>query len=155
MTPSAKLEAFVMGYEQLRLHAYKPTASDRWTCGYGSTGPDVGPATTWTADYAKTRFEQDMVRFSHGIWLLLHAPTLQQQFDALTSFAYNEGFGALAGSTLLRLHNLGNYPAAATHFAEWNKQRGESGELVVLDGLTKRRAAERAIYESGLYDSSH
>ncbi|WP_414636190.1 glycoside hydrolase family protein [Asticcacaulis sp.] len=39
--------------------------------------------------------------------------------------------------------NAGNYAGAAEQFGRWNKQRGR-----VLNGLTARRAAERAMFEA-------
>jgi len=47
----------------------------------------------------------------------------------------------LAGSTLLRLVNAKD-PAAAAQFDRWTKAGG-----VVLAGLVKRRASERAMFE--------
>lgn len=39
---------------------------------------------------------------------LLTRPVSRNQFDALVSFTYNLGAGALRGSTLLKLLNAGN-----------------------------------------------
>ena len=63
------------------------------------------------------------------------------QFAALVSFAFNLGPAALAGSTLLKLHNAGHYRAAASQFGRWNHAAGR-----VLRGLTIRRAKEAALY---------
>jgi lysozyme len=63
------------------------------------------------------------------------------QFAALVSFAYNCGVQNLKGSTLLRLHNLGDYAGAVQQFGKWVHADGE-----VLDGLVKRRAAEARLY---------
>lgn len=71
------------------------------------------------------------------------AATTQHQFDAMVSFAYNVGIGNLTKSTLLKLHKAGNYAGAADEFATWNKAAGK-----VMAGLTKRRAAEAALYRS-------
>ena len=69
----------------------------------------------------------------------------QAQFDALVDFAYNEGCGALIGSTLLRLLNAGDYAGAAAHLPEWDKDlRG--GMLVVDPGLLERRKLEVAMF---------
>lgn len=68
----------------------------------------------------------------------------QNQFDALVSFAFNVGAGAFAGSTLLRLLNAGDIAAAADQFLGWNKIT-VGGALIADSGLTRRRAAERAL----------
>jgi lysozyme len=60
---------------------------------------------------------------------------------ALVSFAYNVGVGALGSSTLLRLLNAGDHAGAAAQFGRWNKAGGKA-----LAGLTKRRAAEAALF---------
>jgi lysozyme len=69
----------------------------------------------------------------------------QNQFDALVSFAYNEGVNALKTSTLLRLFNSGDSQGAADQFLVWDKVR-ENGQLVESDGLLRRRQAERQLF---------
>lgn len=66
----------------------------------------------------------------------------QHEFDALVSFAFNVGTGALAESTLLRRVN----DRASAHeiheaFGMWTKAGG-----VVSQGLINRRAAEAALF---------
>jgi GH24 family phage-related lysozyme (muramidase) len=76
--------------------------------------------------------------------LLLRLQSLklsQNQFDALTSFVYNAGRGALAGSTLLKKLNAGDYEGAAKEFAKWDKVNKKS-----VAGLAKRRAAEADLF---------
>ena len=67
----------------------------------------------------------------------------QNQFDALVSFAYNVGNGSLQNSTLLKKLNSGDYQGASNEFLRWNKAGGK-----VLNGLTKRREKERALFLS-------
>ena len=141
MTPSPACEALIKSFEKCRLKAFLPTPNDRWTCGWGATA-GVTQDTVWTQDEADARFTADLAAFSAGVVRELGtAPTTQGQFDALVSFAYNEGLHAEQTSTLLRLHLAGDYAGAQSHFAEWNKQAG-----VVLGGLVRRRAAEAALY---------
>ena len=143
MQPSQKIIDFIKGYEALRLKAYMPTPNDVPTIGYGSTGPDIKLGMTWTQQQADDRFAADLAKFSAGVSKNLGAaPTNQGQFDALTSFAYNVGLEALKTSTLLRMHKDGEYENARLQFSRWNKQSGK-----VLNGLTKRRAGEAAIYK--------
>ena len=71
----------------------------------------------------------------------------QNQFDALVSFTYNEGAGALKGSTLLIKLNEKNYEAAAVHFLTWNKITDpKTGEKVICDTLVQRRKAESELF---------
>ena len=68
----------------------------------------------------------------------------QNQFDALVSFCYNLGAGALKKSTLLKKVNAdSNDPSIKLEFLKWNKSGGK-----VLNGLTLRRNAESELYFS-------
>ncbi len=71
-------------------------------------------------------------------------PLSQNEFDALCSFTFNVGIGAFNKSTLLKKLNAGDRTGAANEFARWNKAGGK-----VQNGLVKRRAAEKALFESG------
>jgi len=126
------------------VEAYPDPASggDPWTIGWGATGAGIGPGAAWTKAKCDTRLEQDLKRYSAGVRRALEgAPTTQAQFDALVSFHYNTG--AIARATLTRRHREGNHTAAAAEFSRWNRAAGR-----VLKGLTRRRAAEAALYRS-------
>jgi lysozyme len=79
---------------------------------------------------------------------VVSVPITQEQFDALVSFTFNVGGGALRSSTLLRKLNAGDCWGAGSEFPRWNKAKGR-----VLPGLVKRRAAERQMFETGCHDS--
>jgi GH24 family phage-related lysozyme (muramidase) len=120
------------------------TGGDPWTIGWGTTGPDINRGLNWTQQQCDDRFTQDLTKFSVGVANAIGgAATTQPQFDALVSFSYNVGIGNLTKSTLLKLHKAGDYAGAANQFALWNKAAGK-----VLPGLTRRRAAEAALYRS-------
>lgn len=142
MTPSSACEKLIQGYEQCRLKAYMPTPDDVWTCGWGSTGPDVVKGTVWTQAQADARFAADLAKFAKGVANGIgSAPTTEGQFGAMCSLAYNIGLSAFLNSTVLRKHIAGDYPAAAAAFAMWVKQKGK-----VLNGLVKRRTDEARMY---------
>ena len=68
----------------------------------------------------------------------------QHQFDALVSFAYNCGSGALKGSTLLKRVNANpSDPTIVDAFLMWTKADGKT-----LAGLISRRKAEAKLYFS-------
>lgn len=73
----------------------------------------------------------------------IRVPINQRMFDALVSFTYNVGVKALNDSTLLKLLNQRDYRGAADQFKRWNRAGGK-----VSNGLTKRRAAEEALFLS-------
>lgn len=65
----------------------------------------------------------------------------QGQFDALTSFAFNLGGGALQRSTLRQKVNREDYEGAAHEFKKWVYAAGRK-----LPGLVKRRAEESELF---------
>lgn len=140
-------------YESLCLTAYICPAN-KWTIGWGHTGPDVKPGMRITANEAHELLRKDVERFEREITQLLDGrPTKQYQFDALVVLAFNIGSDidndtipeGLGDSTLLRKHKAGDFAGAAAEFAKWNKARVR-GKLVALKGLTKRRAEEARLY---------
>jgi lysozyme len=143
MKPSTICADFIKSFEQCRLKSYMPTADDVPTIGWGSTGPDIHLGMTWTQQQADSRFGFDLARFGNAVAATIGAaPTKQAEFDALVSLAYNIGMGNFAKSTVLRKHKSGDHDAASAAFAMWNKQKGK-----VLNGLTRRRAAEARMYK--------
>ena len=86
--------------------------------------------------------DRAVTTMTHGI------PVTQSQFDALTSFAYNVGEGALRDSTLLKQLKAGHPGLAAREFLKWT----HAGS-VVLPGLARRREAERQLFLHGTYNT--
>lgn len=112
-----------------------------WTIGWGSTGPDVTPATVWTKEQCDARFDQDIQKYANAVSEAIgNAPTTQNQFDALVSFHYNTG--AIRTATLTKKHKAGDFVAAQAEFLRWNKNAGR-----VMKGLVRRRAAEAELYK--------
>jgi lysozyme len=68
---------------------------------------------------------------------LVKTPVTQAQFDALVDFVFNLGAGRLAGSTLLKKLNSGEYEAAAGQLLRWDHAGGAE-----IAGLKARRQAE-------------
>lgn len=118
------------------------TGGDPWTIGWGSTGPEIKKGVVWSQKQCDDRFTAHLGEFAEKVDRLLGgAPTTQHQFDAMVSFAYNVGPANLAASTLLKKHKVKDYSGAAAEFARWNKANKK-----VMAGLTRRRAAEAALY---------
>lgn len=144
LTPSPACLDLIKSFEGLSLKAYPDPGSggDPWTIGYGSTGKDIKRGVTWTLAQADARLKLDVASFALGVRaLIVKAPTTQRQFDALVSFAYNVGLGNLKSSTLLKKHLAGQTVAAKAEFVRWNRASGK-----IMAGLTRRRAAEAALY---------
>lgn len=129
-------------FEGCKLKAYKCPAGI-WTIAYGHT-LNVKAGDTCTQAQADAWLAAEYDAFESGVMrLVANHPTTANQLAALVSFSYNLGLHALAGSTLLKKHIGGYYAAASLEFGKWNKAGG-----VVLNGLTKRRAAEAELYRA-------
>lgn len=131
-------------FEGCKLTAYPDPGSggDPWTIGWGATGPGIRKGVTWTQAQADARLVEDVAKFADGVRKLVGtARTNDNQLGAMISLAYNIGLGNFGKSTLLKMHRAGDYAGAAKQFAVWNKAAGR-----VMDGLTRRRAAEAAVY---------
>lgn len=135
------------GYEKLRLKAYLPTPDDVPTIGYGETS-GIRMGMVWTVEQAERNFANRLSELGIAVWALVKAAprTTQGQFDAMVSLADNIGLSNFARSSVRTNHNAGHNATAALAFSLWDKQRGADGVLRPLRGLTKRRAAEAAIY---------
>jgi lysozyme len=112
-----------------------------WTVGYGATGGLIGPDTVWTPGQAESALILRLNACGDQVSKAMASRVTQDQFDAMTSLAYNIGVGAFRGSTLVRLLNGGDVVGAADEFLKWDKVGG-----VVNAGLLRRREAERELF---------
>ena len=125
------------------VRAYRCPAG-RWTIGYGHT-KGVRSAMTITQAEADTMLLEDLGEYGATVERLVTVDLTQNQFDALVSFVYNIGEGGFSGSTLLKKLNAGEYGSVPEQFMRWNKATVE-GKLQALEGLTRRRTAEAALF---------
>lgn len=140
MNRLAALYKLIKRFEGLRLVPYLCPAGV-WTCGWGSTGPDVVPGQPWTKEYADMRLERDALRFARGTLAL--CPNLQgDALCAIADFAYNLGLGRLRASTLRRKVNKEDWDGARAELMKWVRGGGRA-----LPGLVKRRAAEASLLQ--------
>jgi lysozyme len=99
-----------------------------------------------TQEQATEYLQHDVEKLANKVKALVKSSVNDNQFGAITSFAYNVGTGNLAKSTLLKKVNAN--PAdklIVDEFMKWNKAR-VAGKLVELKGLTRRRVAESNLY---------
>ncbi|MEP8509667.1 MULTISPECIES: lysozyme [Enterobacter] len=146
MQTSEKGIALIKQYEGCKLTAYQDSVGV-WTIGYGWTQPVDGKpiraGMTIKQETAERLLKTGLVSYESDVSRLVKVSLTQGQFDALVSFTYNLGARSLSTSTLLRKLNAGDYAGAADEFLRWNKAGGK-----VLNGLTRRREAERALFLS-------
>lgn len=125
------------------------TGSQPYTIGWGSTrmpdGSSVRPTDTITREAADLLLAQQVRSFGAGVLGLIKPRQAlnHNQLAALISWAFNIGLGAVEQSTLRRRINGGEDAnnVAREELPRWN--RGGSG---AMSGLTRRRAAEVALF---------
>jgi len=119
------------------------------TIGYGATYYPGGRNVTMNDDAITKERAEDLLRdmltsYENGVNRYVKVSLSQNQFDALVSFAYNLGNGALQKSTLLKKVNLDPCDSDITNqFNRWVRAGGR-----VLKGLQKRRKDEAELYFS-------
>lgn len=145
MKVSPKGRDLILEFEGIRLEAYLCPAGV-WTIGAGHT-KNVKPGDRLDSPtHAKIILDEDLAEWAAGVEKALGgANTTQHEFDAMVSLAFNIGLGGFEKSTVLRLHKAGDKTGAARAFGMWNKATVQ-GKLVEMPGLTRRRAAEAALY---------
>lgn len=138
----------IKSFEGLELKAYvdPATGNEPITIGYGTTiypeGIKVKLRDVITQQRATECLTHDVNIFAGKVKKLVKSIVNDNQFGALTSFAYNVGTGNLSSSTLLKKVNKN--PSDLTikdEFMRWNKANKK-----VMAGLTRRREAESKLY---------
>ena len=136
--------SLIKSFEGCRQSAYQDPGGI-WTIGYGHTGSDVGPGVYWSQQQCDAALAHDLEGTETQVTEMLQGKQVsQQQFDALTCFAYNVGVNALRSSTLLRLLLAGDHYGAALQFPLWVHAGTQ-----VLPGLVRRRIAEADLFLQG------
>ncbi len=147
--PSAAGLALIRRWEGFRAAPYLDAAGVP-TIGYGTIRYEDGAPVT-LADSPITEARAEALLLAHlarhacpSVLRLIAVSLSDPQYDALVSFTYNLGGGALQASTLRAQVNRGEYEAAGAEFPKWCWAGGHR-----LPGLLRRRAAERALWLQG------
>lgn len=132
----------IKSFEGVRLESYPDpaTGGEPITIGYGHTGANVKLGQKITYAEAERLLKVDLKRFEKGVADTFKGVVIEQAtFDALVSFAFNCGIGALQSSTLCKriLSGEDPYTVLPEELPKWVKGAGK-----VMPGLVKRRKAE-------------
>jgi lysozyme len=127
----------IKDFEKRRLVAYQDIGGI-WTCGWGSTGPDIVKGTTWSPDEADQRLANDLQKF-YELDHFVSEQVNDNQYSALICLAYNVGLTAVKNSRTLKCVNGGASPDQ-----EWLGFDKVNGQVV--QGLINRRKAELELY---------
>jgi lysozyme len=152
MKASENCFSLIKKYESFSAEAYLCPVGV-WTIGWGTTrypsGHPVRKGDTCTGEEAQDWLEQDVEKFESAVSSMVSQPINQPMFDALVSWTYNVGIGAMQRSTLIRMINEGDWLGSVQEFDRWT--RGVvNGQMVSLRGLQLRRDEEQAMFENGI-----
>ena len=128
--------------------AYQLPGEAHHTIGFGHYGPDVYEGQQITQAVANQLLRDDLERFEEAVRSLVTVELNQGEFDAIVSFTYNSGEGALFESTFRKRINAGEDKALCfrEEFPKW--VNGYDGPL---PGLVKRRDAEVKLACLGIF----
>lgn len=96
-----------------------------------------------TESVAQALLIKDVMHAEQAVLRLITVPLTNGQFEALVSFTFNLGAGALQRSTLRRKVNREDHADVPTEFMRWVWAGGRK-----LKGLVRRRCTEANIYRS-------
>ena len=119
------------------------------TLGFGHTNlgniaPRIVQGSVWSQQQCADALSNDLARFEKDVALLFPKTILtQHQFDALVSLDFNTG--SLARSSIPGKIIAGNLNAATATLLQYNHAGGQ-----VLAGLTRRRMAEKLLFEGNV-----
>ena len=90
--------------------------------------------------------EQDARDVASAVQRFVRVPLNQPQFDALCSFGFNCGVGAIQSSGVTRTLNAGNSGGVPAQLMKWVNSGGHP-----FPGLVRRRRAEGELFAHGNY----
>lgn len=144
MKPSPACIELIKHFESFRSSAYM-CPGGVMTIGYGSTrwedGRAIQAGETITPERAERLMRAEANSKALAVDRLINVVLDQCQVDALVSFTYNLGEGALAGSTLRKVINSGLLLDVPEQFLRWTKAAKRTHA-----GLVRRRMAEAALW---------
>lgn len=132
----------VVYFEGYRPAAYSDPVGIPTIC-FGHTGAEVDLGDKATRAECERLLQGDLGAAFAGVVRCIAVPLAPHEAAALTSFTFNVGADALCNSTLARKVNSGARPGEwCGELDRWVYSRGQR-----LEGLVKRRAAERRLCE--------
>lgn len=140
--------ALIKQFEGCRLTAYKAISTEKyWTIGWGHYGADVKQGQIITQTQADNYLRSDCSSAEKAVNSYMNKYNWNQnQFDALVSFTFNCGSGNL--KTLLN-NGQRTIKEISSKITAYNKSGGK-----VLQGLVKRRATEKELFDRPILSST-
>lgn len=152
MQPDLNFFVLLEHFEGFESCPYKDQAGIP-TIGIGTTFYPDGKGVTMSDpcidhDKAVDILTYNLSSYINAVNTYITSTLTQNQFNALLSFTYNEGTGALKTSHLrIKVNTNPNDPTIQQEFAKWNKVRNpKTHQLEVNSDLVYRRNKEWELY---------
>jgi lysozyme len=117
------------------------TGGAPWTICWGHTGPEVHKGLRVSLRQCEIWLQQDIAEHKARLAKCIRAPVNQNEADAISSLALNNGTDRICKSTLVRKLNSLDYDGAAAEFPKWVYANGKP-----MKGLVRRRACEQKLF---------
>jgi lysozyme len=143
LTASRVAFDLVASFEGYRARAAR-APDGQWTLGFGHTAT-AREGLSVTRSEAEDLLRWDLLPIEDTVRQAALMPLSQNQFDALVSFAFNIGLENFKTSDVLRALNQGQPVAAALAMHAWRRAQ-VNGQVLTIDALVRRRAAESALF---------
>ena len=143
LTASRAAFDLIASFEGYRTRAVMAPGG-KWTLGFGHTATAREGLSVSRAE-AEDLLRWDLLPIEDSLRQVALTPLTQNQFDALTSFAFNIGLENFKKSDVLKYLNQGQPVAAALSMHAWRRAR-VNGRVLTIDALVRRRAAEAALF---------
>ena len=137
----ALASAFIPSWEGDAPIGYRDVVGVASAC-YGHTGADVVVGVRYSPEQCKAWLQSDVGKAAAGVGDCVTAPLKIYEWAAFTSLAYNIGVTSFCKSSSARLANAHDMPGACRSIELYVYAGGRR-----LEGLVRRRAAERAMCE--------
>lgn len=111
-----------------------------WTIGYGHTREVTPNTPPISQESAQVLLQEDLSTAQNEVVRLIKVSLTDNQFAALVSLVFNCGSAPLLKTLGAKL-NAEDYAGAADEFLKWDHDNGK-----VVDGLARRRSAERDLF---------
>lgn len=132
-------------FEGCKLEAYECSANV-WTHGWGHT-KHVQEGDKVTQKEADQNLLYDIQMIETHMTRLIRVELLQHQWDAIVSWCFNLGCGALRRSTMLLVMNSNDLEGVTKELVRWNLVKGKLSK-----GLERRRKSEAHLFDTGKID---
>ncbi|MGH8443897.1 MAG: lysozyme, partial [Solimonas sp.] len=111
----------------------------------GHTGPDVQLGQQRSDAECEALAMQDLLAAHADVQRCIRTPLSEAERNAYADLAFNIGGARFCASTLVGKANAGDRAGACAELSRWDRAGGQR-----LLGLSRRRAAERALCEAGV-----